>query len=169
MGNRNEKLLFHFKVNRRFRINKLSKVIKIIIIRDKALILKNIGVSWFEIMETLKEDNLLNELKKDMSNKHYTLIGDYVGSKILKYTRKTIIFHSIVENESLEPCIPTPQAYEFFLKYLFYFSPVQRISKSIYSFASLAKILKELYAEISTSHISNEEEGSVLIIFNKGI
>ena len=134
---------------------------KILIIREPTYILYQIGIVWLKIIDLLIQENLLNDFKQDMS-KQITIIGEYVGfNSLLKYPRTSIIFHSIVENNSNFICLPTPDSYEFFYKYKLQFSPVEKISKPIFNFASLAMILKEIYTSVSTSHICDEEEGSV--------
>lgn len=98
-------------------------------------------------------------------SKQITLIGEYVGlNLLLKYRKFSIIFHSIVENNTDSICLPTPNSYEFFLKYKLNFSPVEKISKPLLNFASLASILKEMHNSVRSSHICEEEEGSVKII-----
>ena len=100
-------------------------------------------------------------MKNDLSKHGYTLIADYVGLKLLKYPKRTLIFHSIVENNSLDNCLPIYESYPFFEKYGFYVSPVVKVSKSVESFVTFAKLLKEMFADISSAHVANEEEGSV--------
>lgn len=124
-------------------------------------------MSWLEIVEALKQKNMLKEFKAELVKQNLTLIGDYVGLKLLKYSKRTIIFHSIVENNSLENCLPIFDSYSFYQKYGLYISPFDKLSRNINSFIPFAKMLKELFNEISNSHIANEEEGSIFHIIEK--
>ena len=118
-----------------------------------------------EIIDKLKGELLLKEFKEEMS-KHLTLIGDYVGSNtLIKYSKSSIIFNSIVENNSNIICLPITQSYDLFLKFKLNFSPVEKISKPIRNFSQLTTVLKEIYLSVSASFICNDEEGSVINIY----
>lgn len=129
--------------------------------RDIQVLIYAIVIEWFEILDILRQKNLLNELKNEIARNNYTLIGNYAGLKILKYHQKMIIFHSIVENYSSDPCVPIMNNISFFERFGLCYSKVEKVYENIDSFVSFAMILKQLYQEISNSHISNEEEGSV--------
>jgi len=118
-------------------------------------------LEWFEILESLRQKNLLNELKNEIARNNYTLIGDYVGLKIIKYSQKMIIFHNIVENYTEESCIPITNNFSFFEKFGLNYSQVEKVSEHIDSFVSFTMLLKQVYQDVSTSHIAKEEEGSV--------
>jgi hypothetical protein len=119
------------------------------------------GLQWFEILESLRQKNLLNELKNEITRNNYTLIGNYVGLKIIKYSQKIIVFHGIVENYSKESCIPILNYSSFFEKFGLNYSQIEKVSENIDSFISFAMLLKQLYQDVSESHIAKEEEGSV--------
>ena len=50
-----------------------------------------------------------------------TLVGEYIGSQehqhFVRYSRVTIIFYAIVENDSEKSCIPCAEAWAFFKKF----------------------------------------------------
>ena len=51
------------------------------------------------------------------------MVGEYIGSQehqhLVKYSRVTIIFYAIVENNSEESCWPCSRAWSLFQKYGF--------------------------------------------------
>ena len=134
-------------------------------LRDTGVILNAIGQTWFEILEKIKEKNLLYDLKVEISKNNYTLIAGYVGLKLVKYPKRLIIFHSIVDNNSEETCIPITSSYPIFEKYGLLISPIDKLSESIYSPVCFNNIMKKFFQVISSSSISNEEEGSVETYF----
>jgi hypothetical protein len=164
IGTRNYSCIVRNKEDLEFLNDKKQEFIKN---RDTGLILNAIALSWFEILENLKQKNLIKELKSDITKFSYTLIGDFVGLKLMKFSKRTIIFHSIVENYSTDNSLPISESYLFFEKYGFYVSPFEKLSKNIESFVSFAKMLKELYLDISISHVAHEEEGSVFSIVER--
>jgi len=66
-----------------------------------------IAQQWFTILEKLSSDQL-KELKQDISGK--TLVGEYVGNPelqhMIEYSRQTIIFYAVVDNNCSKICLP---------------------------------------------------------------
>ena len=65
---------------------------------------------WFDKLEQIKKErgaDAINQLKEDFTGK--TLVGEYIGSQehqhLVKYSRVTIIFYAVVENDSMKDCI----------------------------------------------------------------
>ena len=112
-------------------------------------------------MEKIKKKNLFEELKNEFIRNNYTLIGNYVGLKLIKYQEKIIIFHSIVENYSNESSLNITYNSFFFKRFGLNYIPEEKVSENIESFVTFAMLLKQVYQEVSSSHIANEEEGSV--------
>jgi len=66
---------------------------------------------WFDKLAALEKERgpqAIEELKNDMAGK--TFVGEYIGSNehqhLVKYSRVTIIFYAIVDNMSMEDCLP---------------------------------------------------------------
>lgn len=63
----------------------------------------------------------IERLKADLGNR--TIVGEYIGNQkfqhLIKYSRKTLIFYSVVENnsQSQEVCWLPMKAQELFKKY----------------------------------------------------
>lgn len=77
---------------------------------------------WFDKLEAISQErgaDAIQELKNDMDGK--TFVGEYVGSQehqhLVKYSRVTIIFYAIVENNSMQDCLPCDQAWTLFDKW----------------------------------------------------
>ena len=116
-----------------------------------------------ELIDYLKNLNLLKDFKEEMSKRNLTLIGDYLGSKShIKFPKSSIIFNSIVENNKNYLCLHPVESIEFFKKFKFNFPPYEKISQAISNFSQLTNVVKELYISISSSHILKEEDGSVI-------
>jgi len=75
------------------------------------------GEAWFKKLTDLGPR--AKDLQKALDNR--TLIGEYVGSPehqhLVKYTRVSIIFYALVENDSDKSCVPCGQAFGFFKKF----------------------------------------------------
>lgn len=76
------------------------------------------AVCWFNYLEKLSKDKQ-EELKVELAGQ--TLIGEFIGAQehqhLVKYSRVTIIFYAIVENNSSEDCWPCDKAWTFFNKW----------------------------------------------------
>ena len=88
---------------------------------DRFLFAKEMAHVWFDKLEELetKAPGSIESLKKDLNGN--TLIGEYIGSDehqhLVKYSRVTIIFYAVVDNNSADDCWPCDQAWDLFMKY----------------------------------------------------
>jgi hypothetical protein len=73
---------------------------------------------WFDKLES-DDPSLVAKLRTELSG--HTLIGEYIGSvehqHLVKYSRVTIIFYAIVDNNQEEDCWPCDKSWAFFNKY----------------------------------------------------
>ena len=73
---------------------------------------------WFDKLES-DDPTLVAKMRTELTG--HTLIGEYIGSvdhqHLVKYSRVTIIFYAIVDNNSEEDCWPCDQSWAFFNKY----------------------------------------------------
>ena len=94
-----------------------------------------------------------------------TLVGEYVGSDehqhLVKYSRVTIIFYAIVENNSIKDCIPCDRAWKLFDKWNL--DKVAITTLGTYSdYNKLCDNLCRVFKDVAKSEIAQEEEGNVL-------
>lgn len=94
-------------------------------------------------------------LKKDLNGK--TLIGEYVGAKdlqhVIAYKEETLIFYSIVENDSHKICFLPEDSTSFFKKY----NLKQTVVESwgvFWTFTDLKDGLNDLIFEVGNAPIS---------------
>ena len=121
---------------------------------------------WFDKLEQIKRDRgaaALDELKADLENK--TLVGEYIGSQehqhLVKYSRVTIIFYAVVENDSMEDCMPCDLAWALFDKWGLDKVAIRTLGK--YSeFGAMCDALCRVFKDVAKSEIAQEEEGNVL-------
>lgn len=110
----------------------------------------------------------LESLKQDMSYK--TWIGEYIGNEqcqhLVKYPRETIIFYSIVDNNSAKICKLPEDCFKLFKKYNF---PVVRMERlGVYSdYDRLCDDLLTAFMNVAKDTIQNEEEGAVLYLVKR--
>lgn len=126
---------------------------------------KLMAETWFNILKG-KNKNEIQELKQALIGR--TIIGEYCGNPdfqhLVKYADVTIYFYALVENEGTQTCVPPPEAFRFFEDYKL--PIVKNHEKSFFgkysSFSQLGKALLELFSEVATSSIFEDEEGSVV-------
>ena len=77
---------------------------------------------WFDKIDQIKRDrgnDAVQQLQNDLDQK--TLVGEYIGSQehqhLVKYSRVTIIFYAVVENNSMTDCLPCDEAWSLFDKW----------------------------------------------------
>ena len=124
-----------------------------------------IAEAWFNILKELPKPQL-EALKKDLHGK--TLVGEYCGNPefqhLVKYANVTIFFYAVVENNGSATCIPPADAFRLFEQY--HIPIVKNYERSYVGafteFAALGAKLIEVFQEVSTASIFEEEEGSVI-------
>jgi len=123
-----------------------------------------IAQQWFTILEKLSSDQL-KELKQDLSGK--TLVGEYVGNPelqhMIEYSRQTIIFYAVVDNNCSKICLPPEESLALFKKYGL--DSVSFQSCGVFNdFAKLCECLLQTHELVAKSKISEFEEGGVLYL-----
>ena len=103
-------------------------------------------------------------LKEELASK--TIVGEYIGSPdhehLVKYSRVSLIFYSVVENNNeSQICWPCLQARQFLRGFGLDAVTVASLGKFT-DFNSLCDMLETQFKEVSKSPISKDEEGSVL-------
>jgi len=111
----------------------------------------------------------LIELKKDCNQK--TLIGEFVGNQdyqhLVGYEHETIIFYTLVDNNSPNTCMLPEESGALFSKYSF--RCVKTISKGLFdNMDDLKKCLLTIYTDVGSESIGIAEEGSVVYLVNRG-
>jgi len=124
---------------------------------------KEMAKTWFSILSSIEKNNQLSEFIKEISNK--TLIGEYVGNfehqHMVHYPKETIIFFSIVLNESKINCLDPIFSQKLFMKYGL--ECVEIESKGIFNnLENIFTKCSQIINEIAIESIYNEEEGIVL-------
>lgn len=123
---------------------------------------KLIAKTWLDFLET-KTPNEIKELKEILAE--HTFVGEYCGNMdlqhIVKYERICLIFFSIVNKYSSDPCLPLEKSYGIFDKY-----GLDRVEcKSYHGFTNMnliVKKLRELYNEVGSSTVEKDGEGNVI-------
>jgi hypothetical protein len=125
------------------------------------------GYCWFKLISVLKKKEL-EALKADMANK--TWVGEYIGNKmcqhLVKYSKETIIFYAIVDNNSKMICRLPEDSYKVFKRYHFDVVPLQ--SLGLYSdFDKLCDDVEKEFRIVAAQTIEEEEEGAVLYMVRR--
>ena len=78
--------------------------------------------NWFDKLEAIKKEKgeqAVEQLKEDMNGR--TFVGEYVGSDehqhLVKYSRVTCIFYAVIDNMSMQDCMPCDEAWALFDKW----------------------------------------------------
>lgn len=155
------------KREKRFKFYQLPKVKFYVknnfIFRDIAYILYKIGIYWWEFLEKLKFEKRLHIFKQEIIN--LTLIGDFVGFNFLiKYPKNTIIFHSIVENNSINTRKNIYESFLLFKKYNLYTTHIEMAAKNLKSGENFYKKIGDFIKGSKMSFVQNQEQGSVNIL-----
>ena len=131
-----------------------------------------IANTWFKIIDKIyKKGKSLAKLREALTNK--TMVGEYVGNfyhqHLIKYNKETIVFYSIVDNESSDKtCLLPEEYYEIFTEYEFDWVPFERIGM----FDNIESLSDSLFHEnkiVSEASIKNEEEGAVIYFIRRGL
>lgn len=138
---------------------------------DRFNFAKEMAHVWFDRLNEIEKQfgqDGVTALKQDLSNN--TLIGEYIGSAehqhLVKYSRVTIIFYAIVDNNSEDDCWPCDQAWQLFSKYGL--DKVHALSLgSFTNFDALADCLCTTFKDVAKSEIAKDEEGNVLYFIKR--
>lgn len=85
---------------------------------------------------------------------------------MVKYSRATLIFYAVINNDSEETCWPCNRAWAFFKR--FGFDVVNIKNLGTYSnYGHLCDSLEATYKEVASSTIAKDEEGNVLYFVKK--
>ena len=85
---------------------------------------------------------------------------------MVKYDYETIVFYAIVDNHSKHICWPTEKALDIFNKYQL--NCVQIKSLGLFSdYKSLCNGLTQIFNDVASSKLVEEEEGSVLYLIKR--
>ena len=130
---------------------------------DRFHFAKLIAKMWFQLIEKVTKNGLLEGLKGTMNNR--TFIGEYCGDQnyqhLVKYPYIDIHFFAIVDNNSTVTCIPPTEAFTIFRKYQL--THVKYIDVGVYdNWNELNQTLKAIYTDVAKASIDSEEEGSVI-------
>lgn len=131
---------------------------------------KLIAETWFKYVDKIKEDGMLEDLKKELDSR--TFVGEYCGNQLyqhlVKYNEIEILFVAAVDNESTVTCIPPEEAQSIFDKYKL---PHVKYVKydQFKDWKSFNNGLKKIFTDVAISDIETEEEGSVLYFVKKDV
>lgn len=119
---------------------------------------------WFDQLASLEKKGVsMAELKQDLGGS--TLIGEYIGSQdhqhLVKYSRVTLIFYAVVQNDSSQDCWPCDQSWALFDKYGFDKVIIQSLGRFT-DFSMMCDVLCQTFKDVAKSEIAQEEEGNVL-------
>ena len=136
--------------------------------KDRYTYAVEIAQVWFEKLATL-DGQSLSQIKREMEG--ITLVGEYIGSQnhqhLVKYSRITLIFYAIVDNQSDESCWPCQRSWGFFHKYGLDIVHIQSLGR-FSNYGQLCDQLETTFKEVAKSSIAQDEEGNVLYFVQKG-
>lgn len=123
---------------------------------------KLIAKTWLDFLET-KSETEITELKNYLND--HTFVGEYCGNMdlqhVVKYNRICLIFFSIVNKYSKDPCLPLEESYEIFDKF-----ELDRVEcKSYNNFKNMEALttkLRTIYNEVGSSKVEDDGEGNVI-------
>lgn len=99
-----------------------------------------------------------------------TFVGEYVGSDehqhLVKYSRVTCIFYAIVDNMSMQDCMPCDEAWALFDKWGLDKVAIQTLG-CFSDYASMCDSLCRVFKDVAKSEIAEEEEGNVLYFIKR--
>ena len=99
-----------------------------------------------------------------------TLVGEYIGSQdhqhLVMYTRVSLIFYAIVDNNSTDSCIPCDQAWSFFSKYNLDKVHITSLGQ-FNDYNKMCDVLCKTFKDVAKSEIAQDEEGNVLYFVKK--
>jgi hypothetical protein len=85
---------------------------------------------------------------------------------LVKYSRVTIIFYAVVENQSDDTCLPCDQAWTIFSKYGLDVVKIQDLG-TFTNFGAFCDQMETTFKEVAKSPIAQDEEGNVLYFEDK--
>ena len=97
------------------------------------------------------------------------MVGEHIGNQkfqhLIKYSRQTLIFYAIVDNDPLkdEVCWLPETSKSIFEKYGFDYVTMQSLGV-FEDYDGLCDCLEENFMQTATASISEEEEGAVLYL-----
>jgi hypothetical protein len=127
---------------------------------------------WFKIINRLgKFQKSSAKLQKALSGK--TLVGEFVGhpdnQHLVKYTRETIIFYAVIDNNDIKQnCLLPEDAYKIFNEFELDCVPTETIGM-FNNIDSLSDALNHEYKLVSQGSIKSEEEGAVIYMVSRGV
>jgi len=122
---------------------------------------------WFEMLNKISLD--IEKVKEMFA--YRTFIGEYVGSSLhqhlVKYSKKTILFYAIVNNNGNACCIDVEEAFKIFR--VLNLETVSIKSCGVFSDVNeLKKCLLNEYIRVSKGRVDVEDEGSVFYFVKHG-
>ncbi len=125
---------------------------------------------WFKLLARLEKKGVLEQFKAEIAN--HTIVGEYVGNydhqHLVRYSKETIVFYAVVDNNGTTDCIGPAAAMAMFERYGL--DHVSCESKGTFStLAELRGCLKDVYVQVATDSLENEEEGLALYLATKGL
>ena len=86
----------------------------------------------------------------------------------MKYSRVTIIFYAVVENHSMQDCIPCDEAWALFDKWGLDKVAIQTLG-CFTDYDQMCDSLCRVFKDVAKSEIAQEEEGNVLYFIKRPI
>jgi hypothetical protein len=104
------------------------------------------------------------EFQKSLNGK--TLCGTFVNNSmfeaLVKYRKPSLVFHTIVDNDSYDcNCLTPEESYNFFHKWGLDSTPLSNVG-TFNSFDSLISQVREVHSSVSNSTLQKDELGTVL-------
>ena len=84
----------------------------------------------------------------------------------MKYSRVTIIFYAVVENQSMKDCIPCSEAWSLFDKWGLDKVAIQTLG-NFSDYGKFCDALCRVFKDVAKSEIAQEEEGNVLYFIKR--
>ncbi|CAG9319447.1 unnamed protein product [Blepharisma stoltei] len=121
-----------------------------------------IANEWFNIIESMRPD-VVNTFKQELSG--HTIVGEYTGNQdyqhLIRYSKISLVFFALVDNNSVVTCKPPLKALQFFRKFNLEHVKMQKFG-NLHSVLDLYEKLKGLFCEVSSETLEVGEEGAVL-------
>ena len=132
---------------------------------------REMALVWFDKLDQIKAergDEAIQQLQDDFDQK--TFVGEYIGSMehqhLVKYSRVTIIFYAVVDNQSMLDCLPCDEAWGLFDKWGLDKVAIQTLG-SFSDYGQLCDALCRVFKDVAKSEIAQEEEGNVLYFIKR--
>jgi hypothetical protein len=126
-----------------------------------------IAEAWFKHLAILTPKEV-NDLKNEIDG--YTLIGEFVGKEgcqhIVAYEKESIIFYTIVKNDSYDPSLLPETCTDIFKRYNMLCVPVE--SKGcVETLEALKIVLSNVFTEVGSGPLATQEEGAVVYLVSR--